>query len=180
MRALKKILSVGLLLVCLAGKGQDTLSRDSLVQVIEQLRAQQDANAPAAATAIYPEAERIADSIELTLPGPRTEYERQKAEADRLWPWIMRGILFGAGIFIVWAYFYNRRYREEHTRNGVYYGIGSKWYHDHVEHDHYDGSRYGPSAGEDPWCYNEYYQQRRSIAENDAQRRKGGGASARW
>ncbi|RYY88048.1 MAG: hypothetical protein EOO15_10145, partial [Chitinophagaceae bacterium] len=117
---------------------QDSISRDSLLLVIETLRSEKTA-APPATTPIYSAQERLMDSLRLSITTPGTDYEREKAKADRMWPLAMRCILLGAGVFLLWAFLYRKRYRELHTRNGIYYGIGSKYYHDHIEQEHYNG-----------------------------------------
>ncbi|RYE01526.1 MAG: hypothetical protein EOP50_01845 [Sphingobacteriales bacterium] len=152
---------------------QDSLSKDSLLHVIEVLKA----NSADGSTPIYSDAERYRDSVLLARTTPGAAYEREKAEADRAWPWAMRGILLGAGVFVLWAFLYKKRYREMHTRNGVYIGIGSKYFHDHHETDHYAPGRYGARAEDDPWCYNEYWTDRSGRKQPP---RNGGGASGSW
>ncbi|RYY41250.1 MAG: hypothetical protein EOO08_02935 [Chitinophagaceae bacterium] len=155
---------------------EDSVSRDSLLQLIAEMRSQEAAGAGGA---IYSNEERAADSIRLAQKTAASEYEREKAEADRMWPWAMRSIIIGAAVFILWAALYKKRYRELHTRGGIYYGIGSKHFHDHYQQDHYDGTRWGASPGEDPWCYTERY-----LPSDEQQprprTREGGGTSGSW
>ncbi|RYY99159.1 MAG: hypothetical protein EOO11_05890 [Chitinophagaceae bacterium] len=70
-------------------------------------------------------------------------------------------VLIGSGalVFCIWAYRYKRRYRELHTVNGVYRGIGSRYFEERYGH-HY------PKHEEDP-LWEEWH-------------RRGGGASGRW
>ncbi|RYZ21470.1 MAG: hypothetical protein EOO16_12865 [Chitinophagaceae bacterium] len=149
----------------------------------------QEANDPASISkredslrAVY-----VADSVSAARIGELKRLEQLRDERETFW--VRTFVLSGAAIFCIWAALYKKRYREQFTINGRYIGIGSQYYHDHFETDHFhhDGaySRYGRSVRpqDDPWCYREYENRQarlREWARREKEFRKGGGASGTW
>ncbi|WP_165917346.1 hypothetical protein [Flaviaesturariibacter aridisoli] len=193
MTFLRNAILLLLLLYAANTRAQSSISNDSLNRVIDQVMAGE-----------HPEGwENVVTEGSDTIPTPEgtgvgtviaVSQKEEPRDADGFTPgekryndrmWLLARIVIfgGAAGFCLWAAVYKKRYREMHTRNGVYYGIGSKYYHDHYEQDHYTGSEWGPTAAEDPWCAGA--QQERIIEYRQQQRRtrrprQGGGASARW
>jgi hypothetical protein len=128
--------------------------------------------------------------LEKEKPAPAGEsFEQQERHYSALGDKAVWCLLAGAGIFCIWAALYKKRYREQFTINGRYVGIGSKYYHDHYEADHYDpDNRYGRHGyrvrpEDDPWCYQESLNREarlRELRRREKEARKGGGASTTW
>lgn len=60
--------------------------------------------------------------------GEDSEYQRERKRFNSYIPFIIGALVLGAVAFLIWAWRYRKRYREQHTVNGVYIGIGSAYF----------------------------------------------------